>query len=194
LSDGEADKVKSARKIARERVAICSSLVPLTVRLRGLAVDAESPEMVTVLLSPALIDVGTKEQVAPVAQESEMLLVKLLGATAEMVKVVDVVPMRIVFEGPSTASEKTGTPVPMRTTPCGLPVALSVTARPPLRVPLPVGVKDTLIVQIAPTPMAEGQLFVWAKSPLVEMLSIVRSVSPVFVSVTVLGELVVPTV
>ena len=41
-------------------------------------------------------------------------------------------------------------PVPVRLTLCGLPVALSVTVRAALRVPLAAGVKVTLIVQLAP--------------------------------------------
>lgn len=159
MSGGEADKVKSAKKIIRERVAVCPPLVPLTVKFNGLAVDAESPETVSVLLPPGAIDVGSKEQVAP-EQESEMLSVKPLGAAAEMVKVVDALAIRIVFEGLAVVSEKTGVPIPLRGTACGLPVALSVMLRLPVRVPVAVGVKVTVMMQVAPTPIVDGQLFV----------------------------------
>ena len=42
-------------------------------------------------------------------------------------------------------------PLPLSDTCCGLPAALSVTLRDALRVPLAVGLKVTLIVQLAPT-------------------------------------------
>jgi hypothetical protein len=41
-------------------------------------------------------------------------------------------------------------PVPLRGTFCGLPAALSVTLRAAERVPLAVGLKVTLILQLAP--------------------------------------------
>ena len=41
-------------------------------------------------------------------------------------------------------------PVPLSSTCCGLPAALSVTLTAALRVPLAVGLKVTLIVQLAP--------------------------------------------
>src|SRR5215472_13188435 len=43
-----------------------------------------------------------------------------------------------------------GIPVPVRLAICGLPGALSVTVRSPFRAPIAVGVKVTLIVQLAP--------------------------------------------
>jgi len=194
-SEGEDDSLKSAKKIARERVAVwfSFSLVPLTVKLRGLAVDAVSPATVTVLLSPRSIDEGSKEQVAP-EQESEMLSVKVLGATAVMVKVVSVLPIRIIFEGLGTVREKMAVPVPLRETDCGLPSALSVRVRVPVRVPVAVGVKLTLMVQLAPTDRVFGQVCVSTKSPLAEISSMVRSMSPLLVSVTVLARLVVSIV
>jgi hypothetical protein len=41
-------------------------------------------------------------------------------------------------------------PVPVRATVCGLPGALSATASDAVRVPAEVGLKDTLMVQLAP--------------------------------------------
>jgi hypothetical protein len=51
-------------------------------------------------------------------------------------------------------------PLPLRATVCGLPLASSVTDRVPLRVPVAVGVKLTLILQLAPLPKLALQLLV----------------------------------
>ena len=56
-------------------------------------------------------------------------------------------------------------PVPARLTCCGLPPALSVMFKVAERLPLAVGVKVTLNVQLAPAPNATPQLLVCAKSP-----------------------------
>ena len=54
----------------------------------------------------------------------------------------------------------TAIPLPLRATVCGLPLASSVTDRVPLRVPVVVGVKFTLILQLAPLPKLAPQLLV----------------------------------
>jgi len=86
-------------------------------------------------------------------------------------------------------------PTPVKEVVCGLPAALSVTFNVPVRVPGIVGVKVTLIVQLAPAARVAGetgQLFVWAKSPVVAMLLMVMVWLPeVFLKVATLGELVV---
>ena len=56
-------------------------------------------------------------------------------------------------------------PVPVRLTVCGLPVALSVRVTAAVRVPLAVGVKVTLIVQLAPAATELPHVLVCAKSP-----------------------------
>ena len=65
---------------------------------------------------------------------------------------------------------------------------MSVTVNVPLRAPVAVGVKVTLIVQFAPAATLEPQLLVCAKSPRlvppIAMLLIVKGPLPVFVSVT----------
>lgn len=87
------------------------------------------------------------------------------------------------------------TPVPVRLTVWGLPAALSVTLRVPLAVPLAVGVKLTLIVQLAPAATLVPQVFVWANpDPAVTLtLVMVRVVAPELTRVAVWGALVVPT-
>jgi hypothetical protein len=69
-----------------------------------------------------------------------------------------------------------------------------------LRPPFAEGVNVTLSVQLAPAASVvglSGQVFVCAKSaalaPLSEMLVMVSAAEPLFVSVTVLAALVVPT-
>lgn len=85
-------------------------------------------------------------------------------------------------------------PVPVKLAVCGLPVALSITVRVPVRVPLAVGLNRTLIVQLCPAVREVPQVLVCEKSPLVAMLVMVNVPVPVFFRVTVLAELVVPTV
>src|SRR6202007_1156019 len=85
-------------------------------------------------------------------------------------------------------------PVPVRLADCGLPEALSATLRVPVRVPEAVGVKVTLMVQFAPAARELPQLSVSEKSPLAEILVIVKVAVPVLVSVTAFAALLVPTV
>ncbi len=72
-------------------------------------------------------------------------------------------------------------------------LALSVTVSDPLRVPDAVGVKATLMVQLALLARADPQLSVLLKSPLVVMALIVSVVEPRFVRVMGWETLVVPT-
>jgi len=58
------------------------------------------------------------------------------------------------------------TPLPLNAAACGLPLALSVTATPALRVPVAVGLNVTLIVQLVPAARLAPQVWVWVKSPL----------------------------
>ena len=84
-------------------------------------------------------------------------------------------------------------PLPLRVTVWGLPVALSVTARVPLRLPTLVGLKVIEILQPAPGCTELAQLLVWGKSTLVLILGMVKRSNPVFVSFTICAGLVVPT-
>ena len=87
-------------------------------------------------------------------------------------------------------------PIPLSDTCCGLPEALSVTLSTALRVPLAVGLKLTLIVQLALAASELPQVCVWEKSvalvPVIAIPVIVSEVVPTFVSVTVFGPLVTP--
>ena len=95
--------------------------------------------------------------------------------------------------------ENCARPIPERATPWGLPVALSLILKVPLRVPLAIGANTTLAVQLCPGPRvlkrgAEEQVLVWVKSP-VTLIVVISSVDvPVFVMVTVCAAVVEPTV
>ena len=67
-------------------------------------------------------------------------------------------------------------PVPERLVTWGLVAAASVTKSWPVLVPTAVGVNVTFTVHVCPGASVEPQLLVWAKSPLVAMLKIVRGV------------------
>ena len=78
--------------------------------------------------------------------------------------------------------------MPVRLAVWGLLVALSVTVKVPLRVPVAVGEKVTLMMQLAPAATLAPQLLVCAKSPLLvpakAMLVIPSAVLWELVSVT----------
>lgn len=189
--------MKAARTIVSVTEAVWEPLVPLAVKLRGLVVVAERLPTVSVLLCPGLIDVGLNVQAAPepIVQANVMLLIKLLVADAEILKVVDVVPTVIVEEVAVAESENSAMPLPARATVCGEPVALSVMLKLPVRLalPAPVGLKMMLNVQLAPGLRVAGlvelgapalQVSVWLKSPVTEILVILRAELPLLVSVT----------
>ena len=75
---------------------------------------------------------------------------------------------------------------------------MSVITSEALRAPAAVGLKATLMVQLAPAATLEVQLLVWAKSPLLvpanAMPLIVRAAFPVLLNVTAWAALVVLTV
>jgi len=81
-------------------------------------------------------------------------------------------------------------PVPVRLTVCGLPEALSVTLKVPVRVPEAAGVNVTLMLQFPPAANELPQLLVWPKSPLAAIPVMVSAALPVLESVTVCAALV----
>ncbi len=150
---GEAVRPKSAKKTARVTLAVCPAAVPVTVMFAGLVVvvlPADKPLTVSVVLSPAVIEGGSKEQVPP-EQASVIVSVNELGAAALIEKVAVFVPICTTVDRLLAESEKTGSPVPVNVTLWGLPAALSVKDKKPVRLPVPVGVKETLTVQLSPT-------------------------------------------
>lgn len=76
------------------------------------------------------------------------------------------------------------TPGPDKLTLCGLPGALLEMSTDPPRVPTAVGVKVTLILQLAPTERVAPQVVVRARSPLVVMEVMLNGALPGLVKVT----------
>ncbi len=85
-------------------------------------------------------------------------------------------------------------PVPDRLTNCGLPAALSVTVRWPVKAPVVMGLKVRLMLQCAPAAREAPQLLEAAKLALAAMPEIFRPAVPALVSVTVWIGLVDPAV
>ena len=100
-------------------------------------------------------------------------------------------------EPPVAASMEKSIPTPARAPVCGLPVASSVIVMFAARFPVAVGLKVTLIVQLAPAATLAPQVFVWEKSPLfvpaTVMLAMFNESVPLFESVTFCGALPVVT-
>ena len=84
--------------------------------------------------------------------------------------------------------------MPVKLLVCGLLLAPSVTVRVPVRVPTTLGVKLTLMVHFAFPASEVPQVLVCEKSPVVAMPVIESDVLRLFVKVTLVGVLVVPTV
>jgi len=63
-------------------------------------------------------------------------------------------------------------------------LALSVMVTTPVLVPVAVGLKVTLMVQLALAATLEPQVLVWEKSPLTVMLVMLRVALPVLLRVT----------
>lgn len=83
-------------------------------------------------------------------------------------------------------------PVPVRVTLCGLPDAPSVMVNIPVRLPPDVGVKVTVIWQLAATASDAPQVLVSAKSPEAEICVMFNTAVPVLLKVTLCDVLVVP--
>ena len=81
------------------------------------------------------------------------------------------------------------TPVPVRATVCGLPVALSVTVIVPAWLPVAVGVNVTLIVQLPPAATEAPQVLVSAYCALAAMLVTLNAAAPPLVSVMLCAAL-----
>jgi hypothetical protein len=202
---GEAETEKSARTTVSGSEALCWPFVPVTVKLRGFAIVAERLLTVSTLVLPGWMEVGLNVQAAPelIVQVRAMPLVRLLGPAAPTVNVVVVLPTVTVDEvGPAGVTEKTATPVPVKATLWVVGLALSVRPKLPVRAvaPAPVGVKTMLNTQLDPALMVTDvvgpapQPLVWAKSPTMAVLLMIKGALPVLVSVTVWGGLDVPTV
>src|SRR5205085_2002783 len=93
-------------------------------------------------------------------------------------------------ENPAKASS----PIPLKLTGAGAGLLLLFNDNDPVRLPMTVGLKTTLIVQVVPAARVAAQLFVWAKSPEVLIWLMFSAPSPVLVRVTAWAALLVATI
>src|SRR5438874_444914 len=163
------------------KVTLIVQLPPAATLAPQLLVCPKSPGLVPV--KPMLVMVNA----APLGFESVTALAALVAPTFWLPNV-------------SEVGERRGgaIPVPDTTAVCGLLLALSVTVKIALRVPVAVGVKVTLMVHFPSPRTADvlgGQLLVCPKSPglvpVKPMLVMVNAVPLGFESVTALAALVV---
>jgi hypothetical protein len=168
--------------------------------LSGLLLVAERPLTVKALVSPGLIVVGSKVQVAPEEQESEILSAKELAAEAETVYVgfvADAFPIWITVDRLLMASAKTAFPIPASDTVLLPPAALLAMVSVPVRLPVFVGVNMMLTEQLSPAFSVLGkspQVSVSSKSPEMVMSERVIEALLVFMMYTTWAGLVSPTV
>ena len=101
--------------------------------------------------------------------------------------------MNVKDVGERLAAAPAAAPVPLRLIVWGLLEALSVTVTVPVRVPDAVGLKVTLMLQLAPAASELPHVVVSAKSPLIPILVIVKLAVPELVRVADWALLVVPT-
>jgi hypothetical protein len=94
---------------------------------------------------------------------------------------------------PEESATPKSEPPPDKVTNCGLLGAESLMVRVPTFEPKAVGIKVTLIVQMALGATGAPQVFVWLKPALAIMGPTVRGAVPVLVTVMTCGALVEPT-
>src|SRR5215469_1082889 len=154
---------------------------------------------VTVQLAPGASDAG---QVLPVILKSPefvpvtaTLVIFRLPEGATLVTVVlmdELMPTVTVPKFRLAGLRPRAVPVPLRETVCGEPTALSVIDRMPLSWPIALGLKETSIVQLAPTASVAGHWLVLMKLPCTVTLEMVTAAFPVLVTVTVCEALIMP--
>lgn len=118
------------------------------------------------------------------------VFVNVTGCGALVVVTVWVAKVRVVGKRVTVGA---GPPIPLNEIVCGLFAALSVMVTDPYRLPLAVGAKVMLRVQLAPLPTLEPHELVSAKSPVVETLVMIKGEPPMLFKFTDSGVLVVPT-
>lgn len=92
--------------------------------------------------------------------------------------------LRVVNDRPATGAGAF-VPVPASETWWGLPVALSVIVKAPVRAPVAVGVNETLKLQLLFAAREVPQVLVWAKSPVVVTELMFTAAVPVLEKVTI---------
>ena len=158
-------------------------------RLRGAVKDGAVVVTSTVTLVPGFTVEGEIEQLAATGIPPQVRATGWLNPPTAFTsnEYFAVWPGRMVADvgEPGDVASAKSCPAPVSETVCGLLLALSVIDSVPLRLPVALGVKVTLMVQLAPGASELGQVLVWAKSPLVLKRIGPREPSPVSVKVRV---------
>src|SRR5947208_1915195 len=146
-------------------------------------------------LAPLLVGAKSPEAAKEVIVKAAVAVLVVFPVTDPLTATTTLFPYTTLFRSNPTAG---AVPFPLSATVCGLPPALSVTDSVPVRAPEVVGVKVTLIEQLAPAAKVAGlvgqalaPVLVAAKSPEAAKEVIVKAAVPVLVSVAVTGALVV---
>ncbi len=141
--------------VVGSKVTLIVQLPPAATELPQVLVSAKSPG-----LAPASAMLETLSAAVP-------LLVRVAVSVPLVVLTASLPKARLVGERPAA----TVVPVPERLRDWGLPVALSVMLTEAERLPLVVGSKETLIVQLPPAATELPQVLVSAKSPVLAPVS-----------------------
>ena len=128
-------------------------------------------------------------EIAAIVNVALPVLVTVMVCAEVVVPVVWLPKFRLTLDKP-IAGATALVPVPNKRITCGLPVALSTMTTEPRSTPVALGVKVTLMVQVAETATLL-QLLVWAKVPLTVILLTVSVAPPLLVRVTLFAALVV---
>jgi len=190
VPEGVAASEKSAKKIVSATDALWLLAVPVTVKLKGFAEVEDNPVTVTWLDPPAEIEDALKVHTTDVLHFRMMdPVLSVLGPDAVIVNCAVLDPMGTMVERVLAESEKSGLPVPDRSSAVLAFAAFEATFTLAEVTPEPVGVKFAETVQLCPTFKVAGtvgklipQLFVWEKSvDTTEMLVIVTARFPLFI-------------
>jgi hypothetical protein len=191
------------------KFTVCGLLVALSVRV-NVAVRVPGPVGVNVILMVQLPPAATELPQVFVSEKSPGLVP--VAWMPVMVKAVVPVLFRVMVWAPlgdptdwllyeRVEAERLVTgplPVPVKLTVCGLPKALSVMLTEAVRLPVAVGAKVTLILQLPPAGTELPQLLDSLKSPafvpVTAMPVMVKAAVPVLLRVTACAALVVPRI
>ena len=183
--------------LALSLIVIVADLAPdavgekVTVILQLLPADTGLPHVLLWAKSPALVPVTTTELTVSVA-----FPVLFTVTPCEALVVPTDCPEKVRLEAVRLTAGPD--PVPVRPMVCGLVEALSTALTEAVRVPTPVGVNVTVMVQSTPAAREAGHVLVSEKSPalapVTDMPDIARAVLPMLVNVTDCEALVTPTV
>src|SRR5205807_2094251 len=118
--------------------------------------------------------------ILPIFRAADPVLLKVTVWAALVVPTSWLANVRLAGNSPAAGA----IPLPLRATVCGLPLALSVTDSVPVRMPVAVGLKLTLMLQLAPLPKLALQSFTSLYRPAVAILLIFRVADPVLLNFT----------